>query len=408
VRGYRIELGEIEARLIEQANVSEVLVQAQKRGPSTQLIGFVVRKDLSESGADFSQRLLQHVQGVLPSYMVPSRLLVLDQLPRLSSGKVDLQRLPAITEDTSRRTAPRTPAEEVLVKIWQDVLGVPQVGVHDNFYELGGDSIQSLKVLARLRDHANVLPDIKLRDLMQFPTISSLALRADSGTPRPQPLMLSPLVALNQHQPSQPTLFCVHPGMGTIFDYRMLANRLAGHVNVFGIQSRMLIDPNWTDRSITVMAEDYVNAIREAQPQGAYRLLGWSLGGTLAIEMTHILQRSDQQVDLLALVDPFIPLGENVTPPTHLSLPEGLETQEAARIATIAKHLRRLSARATLKIVATRPHCWWSSERTPGDAAVLEQAIGQTAVWSSVLSSNHWTMPTDPDFLQSLCRFIQS
>jgi pimeloyl-ACP methyl ester carboxylesterase len=177
----------------------------------------------------------------------------------------------------------------------------------------------------------------------------------------------------------------------------------------------MIIDLSWTDRSISAMAEDYVKAILEAQPDGPYSLLGWSLGGTLVIEMTNLLRRQGKQVDLLALVDPFVPptvqgavsAGSlDAAMLRYLNLHDALSADETARIIAIAKHLRRLSLRATLRAIDVRPYCWWSSDHAPADIAALEEAIGQQALGSCLLSSDHLAIPGDPAFLQSISELL--
>lgn len=102
-------------------------------------------------------------------------------------------------------------------------------------------------------------------------------------------------------------LFCIHPGFGTVFDYEPVARRLAGRRPVYGIQSRMLLDPDWRDASLPAMAADYAAQIRRIQPQGPYALLGWSLGGTLAAGIAAELERTGESVSLLGMIDPYVP-----------------------------------------------------------------------------------------------------
>ncbi|PQP84731.1 non-ribosomal peptide synthetase [Paenibacillus sp. PCH8] len=172
IRGYRIELGEIEAAMKNVAGLRQALVidRTDERGQKY-LCGYVV--------ADFSfdlEGFVAHLDAALPSHMVPSRIIHLDQMPLTPNGKIDRKSLP-VPEGNIRAeavyTAPRTPAEQALSSVWQSVLGVDQVGTMDNFFALGGDSIKALQVSSRLLQTGYKLV---MKDLFHYPTISALGL----------------------------------------------------------------------------------------------------------------------------------------------------------------------------------------------------------------------------------------
>ncbi|WP_234431390.1 non-ribosomal peptide synthetase, partial [Streptomyces sp. NRRL F-5053] len=148
VRGYRIELGEIEAALSSHARVAQAAVVAREDRPGVKrLAAYLVPQDPG-SGLSVDE-VREHVAGVLPEYMVPAAFMTLDALPLNASGKLDRRALPEPGFASERAfTAPRTRVEEVLAGVWQQVLGVEQVGVEDNFFDLGGDSILSLQVVS--------------------------------------------------------------------------------------------------------------------------------------------------------------------------------------------------------------------------------------------------------------------
>ena len=172
IRGFRIELGEIEARLLEQPGVRSAVVVAREVGAGRQLIGYVAGAAELEELAVRTALL-----AVLPDYMVPSRIAVLERLPLAPNGKVDRQALPApdAAHIGAEYQAPRTPAEMALAAIWAELLGRPAVGLADNFFELGGDSIISLQMVSRAR-RAGYL--IEPRDVFQHQTLEALALAA--------------------------------------------------------------------------------------------------------------------------------------------------------------------------------------------------------------------------------------
>ncbi|MBU2709424.1 AMP-binding protein, partial [Zooshikella marina] len=147
VRGFRIELGEVENTLLSQANVSEALVVVKNTDTgSKRLVAYVVPAD-SASLADHTTReqqangLRDNLKQQLPDYMVPSAIVLLDSFPLTSNGKVDRKALPEPQYESQQGyVAASTAAETVLCEIWQQVLGVNPVGIHDNFFAIGGDS----------------------------------------------------------------------------------------------------------------------------------------------------------------------------------------------------------------------------------------------------------------------------
>ncbi len=174
LRGLRIELGEIEARLLEHPWVREAAVLAVG---GRQLVGYVV---LESEGGDWREALAAHLAASLPEYMVPAQWLALERMPLSPNGKLDRKALPApeVSVAQAGYSAPRNAVERTLAEIWQDLLGVERVGLDDNFFSLGGDSIVSIQVVSRARQAGLQLSP---RDLFQHQNIRSLALAAKAG-----------------------------------------------------------------------------------------------------------------------------------------------------------------------------------------------------------------------------------
>ncbi|HEX5715840.1 MAG TPA: amino acid adenylation domain-containing protein, partial [Thermoanaerobaculia bacterium] len=184
VRGYRIELGEIEAALEQHPAVRAVVVIVREDAPGDQrLTAYVV-------GPAPSGELRRHLRASLPEYMVPSAFVVLPKLPLLPNGKVDRKSLPAPEAERPELAAPfiapKSRLEGVISEAWRSVLGVERVGVHDNFFDLGGHSLLMAQVHHKLRES---LPDdlgsrLAMVELFQYPTIAALArhLRPEAGT----------------------------------------------------------------------------------------------------------------------------------------------------------------------------------------------------------------------------------
>jgi len=171
VRGYRIELGEIEAALEQHPGVRAAVALAREDRPGQmRLVAYVVPAEQAAADAE----LREHLRARLPEYMVPAALVTLTELPLLLSGKVDRKALPepewAAPVDVY--VAPRTAVEEALARIWEEVLRRERVGVHDSFFELGGDSILSIQILSRA-SRAGLR--LTARQIFEHPTIADLA-----------------------------------------------------------------------------------------------------------------------------------------------------------------------------------------------------------------------------------------
>ncbi|MEH2134191.1 MAG: amino acid adenylation domain-containing protein [Nostoc sp.] len=175
IRGFRIELGEIETALWQHPDVQETVVIAKEFSPSDQrLIAYVVLKPES---SDTNVGNLRHfLKQKLPDYMIPSRFVQLSALPLTANGKVDRQALPAPVQTLNANqkfVAPRTPIEERVAEIWSNVLGLKNIGVHDNFLALGGHSLLAFQILCRIRDIFQV--ELPMRHFFEAPTISEIA-----------------------------------------------------------------------------------------------------------------------------------------------------------------------------------------------------------------------------------------
>ncbi|WP_159053534.1 MULTISPECIES: non-ribosomal peptide synthetase [unclassified Halomonas] len=453
IRGLRIELGEIEAELLSQPEIREAVVVAQESPSGSRLVAYVVPQGDSELD---TSKLRDRLGQKLPDYMVPGDVVTLDGLPLNANGKVDRKALPASPLGGRREfVAPSTPEACQLAKIWQEVLSVERIGETDNFFELGGDSLLSLKVLSRVRALKETKLDFKLRDLMQKPTISGLLGLGESSD-----ALLDGVVMLNGESQRQSPLFCIHAGMGTLYDYQPLARRLQGVCTVYGLSCRMLTDPQHCDTSLEVMAGDYASTIRSLQPQGPYRLLGWSLGGTLAAMIAARLEKQGQEVNLLALVDPYIPRSgqksvddwhkdlaayvsvilpgtssesisnsnheaphkepsetelatmlERLLKPDAAHRREGysdLGGEELARIFCVARHLKRLTLLTdALPRLSCEADCWWSEGRPQEERQALMHQLGQVPRCAVETSEDHFSIVSSDSLLLQVVEKLQ-
>ncbi|HEU4328800.1 MAG TPA: amino acid adenylation domain-containing protein, partial [Roseiflexaceae bacterium] len=339
IRGYRIEPGEIETVLAQHPQVREavVVVRPDPRG-AKQLVAYVVlaqgpeaestkdTKDTngSEPGSAENSKLKTQTSELraflarrLPDYMVPSAFAVLERWPLTPSGKVDRRALPAPGEGDSGREgflAPRDALELRIARIWEELLGVQPVGIRESFFELGGHSLLVVRLMSQIQKQLG--QKLPLATLFQEATVEHLArsLR-QSGAALPR----TPLVPI-QPGGSRLPFFCVHPGAGNVLSYLELARLLGPDQPFYGLQAAGLDGEAPPRESVDAMAEAYLAALREVQPEGPYLLGGWSFGGMVAYEMARRLTVEGQEVALLALIDSWAPTEAPVPAPDDAAL----------------------------------------------------------------------------------------
>ncbi|AZE48065.1 Long-chain-fatty-acid--CoA ligase [Pseudomonas chlororaphis] len=287
IRGFRIELGEIETQLSVQGGVTACAVTAREG----RLVAYVV------PGEDYDEAAVQAgLTQVLPDYMVPRLFVTLAALPQTPNGKLDRKALPAPRNDAGTGRAPATAQEAQLVQLFAEVLGLEHVGVDDSFFALGGHSLLAASLMKRIRQITRV--DLSLRWLFDSPTVAALAARLDDGG---EVSALPVLLPLHQAVSGQ-RLFCVHPGYGLSWSYASLIPYVGAGTSLYGLQSPALSGQPLAG-SISELASQYLQAIRQIQPTGPYRLLGWSFGGLVAHAMTAQLEAMGEQVNWLVLLD---------------------------------------------------------------------------------------------------------
>ncbi|OUC95161.1 non-ribosomal peptide synthetase [Streptosporangium minutum] len=292
IRGFRIEPGEVEAVLSRHPEVTQVSVLAR----DNRLVAYTV-------GTAAPEELRRFAARALPEYMVPSSVVPLDALPLTPNGKVDRAALPEPDVAVSSR-GPRTPAEELLCRLFAQVLGLEQVGVDDGFFDLGGDSISVIRLVSRARQEGVTITP---REVFARQTVEALAGdgRPDARSgPEADAGGLEVLLPLRAGG-SRPPLFCVHPGAGLGWPYSGLLRHLGPDQPLYTFQARALSEPGYTAPSIEAMALDYLDRLREVQPRGPYRLAGWSMGGLIAHAMGVELRARGEEVALLALLDAY-------------------------------------------------------------------------------------------------------
>lgn len=175
VRGFRIELGEIESVLMQHPGVqSAVIIEREFAPGDKRLVAYVVP---AVPGAIAQSELRQFLENKLPDYMIPASIEFLESLPLTSSGKVDRRALPSVDQSRPELeeafVAPRTPIESIVAEVWADILAVKNIGIFDNFFNLGGNSLLATQIISRLREACRI--EIPLRILFEAPTVAKLS-----------------------------------------------------------------------------------------------------------------------------------------------------------------------------------------------------------------------------------------
>jgi amino acid adenylation domain-containing protein len=295
VRGYRIELGEIENVLTRHPKVQEAIVVARSDSDdAAELAAYVIAR---EGGAP-AHELREFLGSTLPAYMVPLTVTSLDSFPLTPNGKVDRKALPEPTRERStvhELVRPRTPLERQLAAIWERELGIHPVGVTDNFFDLGVTSIVAATLFASIEHEiGNSLP---LGAIFRAPTIESLGGLLETGGDGSRWTSLIPI----QPHGSQPPIFCIHGGAGTILHLEALSRRLGSDQPFYGLQSKGLYGGAAPLRTVEEMASHYLSEMREVHPDGPWRLGGYCFGAIVAFEVAQRLVSAGEQVQLVAI-----------------------------------------------------------------------------------------------------------
>ncbi|WDG27013.1 amino acid adenylation domain-containing protein [Streptomyces sp. CA-278952] len=296
LRGFRVEPGEIENVLLAHADVARAAVLTAP-GEATRLVAYVV----PAPGRTADPRELRaHAARQLPAYMVPAAFVPLDDLPLTANGKLDRAALPVPEATPSGgRTLARTPQEELLCELFAEVLGLESAGVDDDFFLLGGHSMLAIRLLRRIESVLGVR--LAVRDVFAAPTPAGLSGRLGAGD---EENAFATLLALRTGGTQRP-LFCLHPGSGLSWCYSGLLKQLPSDLPVYGLQATRPSAGERFPATMEEMAADYLERVREVQPSGPYRLLGWSFGGQIAYALATLLQERGESVELLTLVDAY-------------------------------------------------------------------------------------------------------
>ncbi|MDI9339730.1 MAG: amino acid adenylation domain-containing protein [Sediminibacterium sp.] len=295
IRGYRIELSEIEQALLQLEEIKQAHVQAREKvtenGSIKYLIAYYIVNDSSQNSGSLIQ---QKLQNVLPAYMVPSYFIEMDKFPLTTNGKLNKSEFPdpssIVAEEEYK--APSTKQEEAICLIWQEIIGQKRVGVSDDFFKIGGNSILAIQVAFKMSKLLGYT--VKVADIFRLKTISEL-LNQHNG-----------FKLITQYQSTYsdklPNFIFIHAGGSGSEVYQQLSEKLAGNYNCIGIDNYNIHYENKI-ASLNELASYYLQNLEKSYVlTEPVNLLGWSLGGKISIEIAAILEsRGYKAINVFAL-----------------------------------------------------------------------------------------------------------
>ena len=368
INGFRVEPEEIEAVLAGRPDVAQAVVLARDDGRgTTRLLAYVV----PAPGHDTDVAELRRYLGEsLPSYMMPAAFMTIDSLPLTSNAKVDRSALPEPpSAPAGGSRGPRTLREQILCRLFGEVLGRPRVGAEESFFDLGGHSLLAMKLLSRIR--AELHADASIRVLFEAPTVAELALSLDADPTDPFDMVL-PLRVGGTGAP----VFLIHPIGGLSWCYsRFLPHIPPGHP-VYGLQLSGYLGRPDRPESIGQIIADYTARIRELHPHGPYALAGWSFGGFLAHEIAVELSAYGD-VPVVLMLD-AAPSRRDTRSPDDVTLPA-----DTARAIAVSMHgaaagmAEALTGGAIADLTVLAEHCvrlaaGYQSRRFDGSVISIE------------------------------------
>ncbi|MCP4215911.1 MAG: amino acid adenylation domain-containing protein [bacterium] len=286
IRGFRIELGEIETQLSNHASIKETIVIDRVAPDGTRFLCAYYDSDAPIDRENLKEFIIKD----LPAYMVPDFFIHMDALPiNTTTGKINRKLLPEPkAEPRAQYQPPTNQTEERLQQIWQQLLGLEKIGIHDDFFQIGGNSIKALRLVSDIAGEFDL--HITVTDIFTHTTIKAIAGLISGNL---KDMAESDVNLLNRENPA--ALFCFPPGIGFGIIYKELAGLFP---------DRAFYGFNFIEAPDRL--QQYAGHINRLQPEGTVRLLGWSAGGHLAFEVAKELEKQGREVSDIVFLDALV------------------------------------------------------------------------------------------------------
>jgi len=318
IRGNRIELEEIEDRLKKHPQVNEAVIVVrqvrEKEGIEKELYAYITGPDTTDTGtADAAgvsentpeaDQLRDYLSGSLPDYMIPAHFVKIEQIPLTPNGKIDrkaLEKMGEVLDSNIRYAPPTTEMEKTIEKIWQGLLKLDKVSIHDDFFQLGGNSLTAITVAAALKKNRI---NVSLIDIITAPTLEKLAQLLEEKNKEEIPLIgkLKCIEKLNNGH-SKKNIFIVHPQHGMVYQYKECASLLEREYNVYGLQALGVGPGTQMAEGPRQMIDRYLEEILAVQGSGPYIIGGYCVGSLVGYEIARRLEQMGHAVEKLILFD---------------------------------------------------------------------------------------------------------
>ena len=310
LRGFRIELTEIETALMSTSSVGTAVVKVCGAGTHRRLVAFVAPPP-GGSVADLSD-LRAELATAIPTYMIPARFVVLESLPLTQSGKIDRMALIEPQDlDVPVPTELLDETEQLVLSLWAETLEVAGTTLDDDFFDHGGNSLLAVELLSKLADRVGVT--LRLSTLFEARTPRELAevVRTNRTLDPGSSDVPKHLVTMRAGTPDYPTpLWLVHPAGGSLVLYEPMVAHLDPGRRILGVEARGLdgIEPPLSE--VHQIADHQLETILAVQPNGPYRIVGYSIGGIAAVEIARRLMARGAEVEFLGAIEAGIPDGD--------------------------------------------------------------------------------------------------
>lgn len=320
IRGHRVELGEIESFLREESKVTDIHLIAHKgEANKIALIAFVVAEhgkvDDQALNGQLENSLRERCGSGLPEYMHPTYYCFVEKMPLNLSDKVDEKKLMkqfdeqgfvAVAEQLNY-VAPRNDAEARLAEIWQKLLRIEKVGVFDNFFKLGGNSLVAIRLIVQI--NKAFATNLNVADIFQLPSINAMMQKIWMDKMHEEDAIVK---VINKGNDTKSPIFCVPGAGGNVLTYSELGIAMGTDQPFYSFQTPGLDGKTESLKTVEEMAEKFVAGMQEVDAHGPYTLGGYSMGGIVAYEMARQLKKAGFEVNHLILFDAAAP-GVNIS-----------------------------------------------------------------------------------------------
>jgi len=299
IRGHRIELDEIKNHLLQLASVENALVVIQNKDTVPRIVAYI-KSNSSKENVNLKNELIAR----LPDYMIPSAIINLTEFPKLPNGKIDYSALstPTKKDFTTDQSfvAAKTAIQKQLTEIWESVLQLTPIGIHDNFFEIGGDSIRSIQIISKAQEQGI---EIAPHHIFEYQTIYKLGTFLENVEQlNEENTNWASLVPLKKEGTKTP-LFCIHSGGAHVFFYQGLAKYMEADQPIYALQPSGLNNEDHLHSSIEDMASFYISEMQKRQPQGPYYILGTCFSNAVGLEMANQLTLVGESIARLIIID---------------------------------------------------------------------------------------------------------